>query len=125
MGPLIDKGAVDDMLNALEQAEKHGGKILFGGGPALVPGLEGGHYVQPTIVDAEPDLPVMAEETFAPILYVMGYDDMEQAIAIHNQVDQGLSSAIFTDSLRQGGAVPFPRGLGLRHSQREHRHQRR
>ena len=101
MGPLIDQGAVDDMLKALDEAKGHGGNILFGGGPAMVPGLEGGHYVQPTIVECEPDLPIMAEETFAPILYVMGYDDLSQAIAIHNQVDQGLSSAIFTDSLRQ------------------------
>ena len=104
MGPLIDEGAVGNMLNALGEAQKHGGKILCGGGKAEVPGLEGGHYVQPTIVEAEPDLPVMAEETFAPILYVIGYDDLDQAIAIHNQVDQGLSSAIFTDSLRQAEA---------------------
>ena len=101
MGPLIDEAAVKAMLNALVEAEKHGGKILCGGGRAEVAGLQGGHYVQPTIVEARPDLPVMAEETFAPILYVIGYDDLDEAIAIHNQVDQGLSSAIFTDSLRK------------------------
>ena len=99
MGPLIDQGAVDDMMAALGQAKDHGGRIVFGGETLSLPGLEGGHYVQPAIVEAPRDLQVMQEETFAPILYVVGYDTLEEAIEIQNQVDQGLSSAIFTNSL--------------------------
>ena len=99
MGPLIDQGAVDDMMAALGQAKDQGGRIAFGGETLSLPGLEGGHYVQPAIVEAPRDLQVMQEETFAPILYVVGYDTLEEAIEIQNQVDQGLSSAIFTNSL--------------------------
>ena len=99
MGPLIDQSAVEDMMTALEEAQKHGGEIVCGGSRLSIAGLEGGHFVQPTIVDAPLDLPIMREETFAPILYVMAYDTLEEAIEIHNGVDQGLSSAIFTGSL--------------------------
>ena len=100
MGPLVDAGAVEAMLAALAKAKQGGGRILCGGGRLNLPGLEGGHYVQPTIVEAPRDLAIMREETFAPVLYVVTYDSMEEAIEIHNQVDQGLSSAIFTTSLR-------------------------
>ena len=99
MGPLIDEAAVEGMMSALKQAEEQGGRIVCGGERMSLPGLEGGHYVQPTIVEAPRDLAVMREETFAPVLYVIAYDTLEEAIEIHNQVDQGLSSAIFTNSL--------------------------
>ncbi len=104
MGPLIDKTAVDVMMNTLQMAEAQGGRIAFGGKRVAPAGLEGGHYVQPTIIEADRHLAVMGEETFAPILYVVAYDTIEEAIQIHNGVDQGLSSAIFTDSLRYSEA---------------------
>ena len=99
MGPVIDRDAVDKMMAALDKAKNGGGEILSGGREVSLPGLEGGFYVEPTIVAAPRDLPIMAEETFAPILYIIEYEDLDEAIEIHNSVDQGLSSAIFTTSL--------------------------
>ena len=99
MGPLIDPAAVEGMMAALKKAGEQGGRIVFGGERIVLPGLEGGHYVQPTIVEADINLAVMREETFAPILYVIEYDTFEEALEIHNGVDQGLSSAVFTGSL--------------------------
>lgn len=99
MGPLVDKDAVNAMLKALDQVKSEGGKILCGGGRLTIDGYKEGFYVQPAIVDAPKHLPKMKEETFAPILYVVGYDSLEEAIDIQNSVDQGLSSAIFTESL--------------------------
>ena len=96
VGPLIDREAVDGMSRALVEAQAQGGEILCGGGVLDGPG----HFVQPTLVDAHWEMPITCEETFAPILYCFEFDDLEQAIAAHNAVPQGLSSAIFTDSLR-------------------------
>jgi len=95
MGPLINEAAVDAMIRALESAEAQGGTILRGGRRLDRPG----YFVEPTIVRADPSMPIVAEETFAPILYVMTYRDLDEAIAIQNGVEQGLSSAIFTDGL--------------------------
>lgn len=95
MGPLIDQDAVDRMLSALQQAKEQGGEILCGGKRFERPGF----FVEPTIVQATPDMPIVSEETFAPILYVMTYSSLEDAIGWHNSVDQGLSSSIFTDSV--------------------------
>jgi aldehyde dehydrogenase (NAD+) len=100
IGPLIDAGAVHGFVEAIARAEKEGGKILVGGKPVD----RAGHFVQPTIVrvpDGKP-FPLMDSETFAPILYIRTFDDggVEQAIAMQNAVEQGLSSAIFTDSVR-------------------------
>ncbi len=100
MGPLVDEAAVQGMERALEAARTQGGEILHGGERLEIEGLEGGFYVRPAIVAAPAGLPIMAEETFAPILYVTGYDDPEEALALHNSVDQGLSSSIFTNSLK-------------------------
>ena len=99
MGPLVDEPAVNTMMDTLATIIKQGGKIVCGGKRAVVPGCDNGYYVEPVVVDARPDLAIMKEETFAPILYVVGYDTLEEAIDIQNNVDQGLSSAIFTDSL--------------------------
>jgi aldehyde dehydrogenase (NAD+) len=113
VGPLISKGAVDGFLSAIAAAKQQGGKVLAGGGRADVPGLAG-HYVQPTIVRAPAGngLPIAREETFAPILYVFTYRDLEEAIAMHNGVDQGLSSAIFTSDLRQAERFLSPAATG-------------
>ena len=94
MGPLIDDKAVESMLAALETIQSQGGKLLYGGRPIR------GCYVQPAIVEAQNHYPLVREETFAPILYIIGYDSLEDAIAMHNDVPQGLSSAIFTSDLR-------------------------
>jgi len=97
MGPLISQQAVDKMTVALQLAQSQDGKILTGGKPMDRPGF----FVEPAIVDAAPNMPIIAEETFAPILYFMTYKDFDEAIAIHNSVKQGLSSAVFTDRLRE------------------------
>ncbi len=97
---LIDNGAVIDMDNALEAVRDQGGSVLYGGGTVTIKGLEGGFYVKPAIVEAENHYPIVQEETFAPILYIIEYEDFEQALEIHNNVPQGLSSAVFTSSMR-------------------------
>jgi aldehyde dehydrogenase (NAD+) len=100
MGPLVDKMAVDTMMDAIAEVEKSGGKLLYGGNTVEVEGLEDGFYVEPTIMEAENDYEIVQNETFAPILYIIEYEDIEEAIEIHNSVPQGLSSAIFTNNLK-------------------------
>ncbi|MGW8319216.1 MAG: L-piperidine-6-carboxylate dehydrogenase [Candidatus Promineifilaceae bacterium] len=97
VGPLVSSSAVEDMFDALERARADGGEILVGG--RMRPDL-GPNYVEPTIVKMPAQTEIVKEETFAPILYLLEYDDLDEAIRLHNDVPQGLSSAIFTDSLR-------------------------
>ena len=100
VGPLIDEHAFNSMQKALQTARSQGG--IVHGGQRVTQGVPaGGFYVQPAIVEIGADAPIVQEETFAPILYVMGYDTIEQAIEIHNNVPQGLSSAIFTSDVRE------------------------
>ncbi len=101
VGPLIDKKAVEDYLNAIERAKKEGGKVAVEGGVLEGEGYESGCYVKPCIIEAKNEYHIVQEETFAPILYVMKYKTIEEAIAIQNGVPQGLSSAIFTNSMRE------------------------
>ena len=101
VGPLIDKQAVDMYLSAIEKAKKEGGKILVEGGVVAGKGYESGCYVRPVIIEAENHFNIVQEETFAPILYVMKYSDIDQAIEMQNNVKQGLSSAIMTNNLRE------------------------
>ncbi|MGE0142572.1 MAG: aldehyde dehydrogenase family protein [Planctomycetota bacterium] len=102
MGPLIDESAVIGYERAIAAAKEQGGRVLCGGARHAGTGtLAKGHYVQPTIVRARSDMHIVREETFAPILYLMPIRDVEQAIAIQNDVPQGLSSAIFTMNVRQ------------------------
>ncbi len=96
MGPLVDEQAVEAMMMALETAQAQGGEILTGG--RRLPEL-GACFVEPTIIKMPAQTPLVCSETFAPILYLMEYATFDQAIALHNGVPQGLSSAIFTDSL--------------------------
>ena len=100
MGPLIDEDAVLAMEEGLKAVKASGGKILCGGERTTVAGCEGGHYVLPTVAEVKNDFPIVQRETFAPILYIIEYNAFEQAIELHNDVPQGLSSAIFTSSLR-------------------------
>ncbi|HUG94151.1 MAG TPA: aldehyde dehydrogenase family protein, partial [Planctomycetaceae bacterium] len=106
MGPLISEQAVTGMMRALESVRGQGGEVVAGGRRLERPGS----FVEPTIVRARADMPIVAEETFAPILYVIPYRELDEAIAIHNSVAQGLSSAIFTDSLRESEQVLSPVG---------------
>ncbi|MCB9229058.1 MAG: aldehyde dehydrogenase family protein [Deltaproteobacteria bacterium] len=100
MGPLIDQSAVRQMMQALEEARKQGGRILTGGRPLEGCGYESSCYVEPAIVEADSSLAIVQEETFAPVLYLSSYQgDVANAISIQNQVRQGLSSAIFTTNL--------------------------
>ncbi len=96
MGPLTGRRAVDDMLSALEAAVEQGGEIVTGGHAIE----RDGFFVEPTIVKIGADAPIVQTETFAPILYVIEFETLDEAIAIQNGVEQGLSSAIFTDSVR-------------------------
>jgi len=101
VGPLIDKGAVNDYLNAIEKAKQEGGKIIVEGGVVEGEGYESGCYVKPCIIEAENHFDIVQEETFAPILYIMKYKTIEEAIALQNGVPQGLSSSIFTNNMRE------------------------
>ncbi|UCD41900.1 MAG: aldehyde dehydrogenase family protein [Chloroflexota bacterium] len=101
MGPLVDGSAVEEMFDALQQAKDEGGEILTGG--VMRPDL-GPNFVEPAIVKMPSQTAIVKQETFAPILYLMEYKQLQEAIDIHNDVPQGLSSAIFTDSLRSAEA---------------------
>ncbi len=101
VGPLATPQAVDKMLAAIAKAKAAGGKVLCGGKRRTDIGP---NFVEPTIIAMPQQVDIVCEETFAPILYVMSYETLEEAIALHNSVSQGLSSAIFTDSVRQAEA---------------------
>jgi aldehyde dehydrogenase (NAD+) len=101
VGPLIDKGAVEMYLDAIEKCKKEGGKFIVEGGVLEGAGFESGCYVKPCIAEAQPHYQIVQHETFAPILYLMKYKTFEEAVAIQNGVPQGLSSAIMTLNLRE------------------------
>ena len=96
MGPLVSQNAVDDYFTAIDKAKSNGGKILYGGNKKS----DKGTFVEPTIIEADNDWDVVQEETFAPILYVMKFKSLDEAIGMHNDVPQGLSSAIFTLNIK-------------------------
>jgi len=93
MGPLVNRRAVDDYVDGLRRIQEQGGEVLSGGQKMY------GCYVQPALVRARPEMPILKEEIFAPILYLVEFDELDQAIHWHNDVPQGLSSAMFTTSL--------------------------
>ncbi len=102
VGPLIDTQAVQNFTHALEEAKRSGGKVLVGGKTLSGDKFASGNYVTPAIVEAKNDFPIVQEETFGPILYIIRYEgNLETAIAIQNDVRQGLSSAIFSLDLRE------------------------
>jgi aldehyde dehydrogenase (NAD+) len=101
IGPLIDETSVNDYKNAVEKVQQEGGKLLFGGKVLDGQGFESGNYVVPTIVEAENHYDIVQEETFAPILYLMKYSTIDEAIALNNGVPQGLSSCIFSLNVRE------------------------
>jgi aldehyde dehydrogenase (NAD+) len=112
MGPLVTHDAVSDMQNAIGRIKTEGGEVLYGGEKLDGPDYPGGHYVRPCIAAARNELAIVQEETFAPILYIIDYgsagsspsaavDEIAEAVELHNGVPQGLSSAIFTDHVRE------------------------
>jgi aldehyde dehydrogenase (NAD+) len=101
VGPLIDKDAVQAYLSAIEQCKAQGGRFVVEGGVLEGSGFESGCYVKPCIAEVRAGMPIVQQETFAPILYLMPYRELEEAIALHNAVPQGLSSAIMTLNLRE------------------------
>ncbi len=96
MGPLVNNSAVDSYLTAIDQIKDYGGEILYGGNPITGDGF----FVEPTIARVQNDWNIVQNETFAPILYIIEYDDINEAIKLHNSVPQGLSSSIFTTNLQ-------------------------
>ena len=101
VGPLIDKGAVDAYLQAIENCKAEGGVFVVEGGVLDGDGYESGCYVKPCVAEVKPHFQIVQHETFAPILYLMNYNDFEEAVAIQNGVPQGLSSSIMTLNLRE------------------------
>jgi aldehyde dehydrogenase (NAD+) len=101
VGPLIDRDAVSNYLKAIDACRQQGGTFLVEGGVLEGEGFESGCYVKPCIAEVTPGMEVVQTETFAPILYIMKYTSIEQAIQIQNEVPQGLSSAIMTLNLRE------------------------
>lgn len=101
VGPLIDEAAFNAMQHALAQARQQGGTVLAGGRRVLAESFPQGFYVEPAIVDMPEQTAIVRQETFAPLLYVLSYEELEQAIAWNNDVPQGLSSCIFSNDLRE------------------------
>ena len=101
MGPLVVNTSIEEMMEAIQQAVADGGEVVTGG--HMLPDI-GPNFVEPTIIKMPAQTDIVKTETFAPILYLLEYDTIEEAIHIHNDVPQGLSSAMFTDSLREAEA---------------------
>ena len=110
VGPLIDKDSVNSYLNSIKEIKKAGGKFVVSGGVVEGKGYESGCYVKPCIAEVENSYEIVQHETFAPILYLIKYKDLPEAIAIQNDVPQGLSSAIMTNSLRDAELFLSPWG---------------
>ena len=101
MGPLIDAGSVDNVQKSIEKVKSEGGEILYGGEKLNGDKFPGGCYMTPCLATARHEFEIVKHETFGPLLYLMSYGDFEEAIAMHNDVPQGLSSSIFTNDMRE------------------------
>jgi aldehyde dehydrogenase (NAD+) len=110
MGPLIDSQAVEGYKNAIAKARELGGRVLCGGEPPSGAVPASGLYVTPCLIEADNAWPIVQQETFAPILYVMRYGAIDEAIALQNAVTQGLSSALFTNDVREAELFTSARG---------------
>lgn len=109
IGPLVDDQAFYAMEQSIAAAKEQGGKLITGG-ERVTESVPGGVYVKPAIIEIDSNAPITQQETFAPILYVMRYGDLKDAVAIHNDVPQGLSSAIFTSDVREAELFCSPAG---------------
>ena len=101
MGPLIDRNAVDMVQHSIQRLKNEGGEVLYGGERLEGPQYPGGCYMTPCLANAKPDFEIVRHETFGPLLYLMTYRDFDEAIAINNGVPQGLTSAVFTNDMRE------------------------
>ncbi len=101
VGPMIDEEAVRNFQGAIKKAQKEGGKLIYGGKVLKGKNFQSGNYVTPALIEANPSMNIVKEETFAPILYLFKYKSIDEALEIHNSVPQGLSSAMFTNDLRE------------------------
>jgi aldehyde dehydrogenase (NAD+) len=101
MGPMIDKGAVDAVQQSIQRLKDEGGDVLYGGERLEGEKFQGGCYMKPCLARAKPDFEIVQHETFGPLLYLMTYRDFDEAMAIHNDVPQGLTSSIFTNDARE------------------------
>ena len=101
MGPLIDSGAVDMVQHSIQRLKTEGGEVLYGGERLEGPQYSSGCYMTPCLANAKPDFEIVCHETFGPLLYLMTYRDFDEAIAINNGVPQGLTSAVFTNDMRE------------------------
>jgi len=101
MGPLIDKSAVDMVQHSIQRLKDEGGEVLYGGERLEGEKFSGGCYMTPCLANAKPNFDIVCHETFGPLLYLMTYRDFDEAIAIHNNVPQGLTSSIFTNDVRE------------------------
>lgn len=110
VGPLIDQDAVNAYLNSIEKVKAEGGTFIVEGGVLEGAGYESGCYVKPCIAEVQNDYAIVQHETFAPILYLIKYSDLDEAIALQNDVPQGLSSAIMTKDLREAELFLSARG---------------
>ncbi len=99
VGPVVDQNTIDDMTEAIKKAKEEGGKLLYGGEKLKLDDYPDGFYVKPAIMEVKNEYEIVQEETFAPLLYIIEYDDYNDALSYHNDVPQGLSSAVFTKSL--------------------------
>jgi len=102
VGPLVDAQSVDAVQESIEKVKAEGGEIIFGGEKLNGGEFQGGAYMRPAMARVSHDFEIVKHETFGPLLYLMSYRDFEEALAMHNDVPQGLSSAIFTNDLREG-----------------------
>ena len=110
VGPVVDRNAVELLRHAMEQVRQEGGKIIYGGNTLEGDGYESGTYVVPALAEVKNHYRIVQHETFAPLLYLIGYRTIDEAIALNNDVPQGLSSAIFTLNLKE--AEQFLSGTG-------------
>ena len=101
MGPLIDRNAVDLVQHSIQRLKDEGGEVLYGGEPLEGAQYPGGCYMTPCLANAKPDFEIVQHETFGPLLFLMTYRDFDEAIAIQNNVPQGLTSAVFTNDMRE------------------------
>jgi aldehyde dehydrogenase (NAD+) len=110
VGPLVDRAAYDGYVTALEKAQANGGELIAGGSRVLAESAPEAYYVQPAVVRMPTQSEIVRAETFAPILYVLTYDDLDEALAMHNEVPQGLSSSMFTLDVREAERFLGPDG---------------
>lgn len=124
VGPLVGRPAHEGFEAAIAKAREAGGEVVVGGERELADAGADAYYVRPTVIRMPAQDDVVKTETFAPILYVLTYDDFDEAIALNNDVPQGLSSAVFTQDQAEAERFMAASGVGLRHRQRQHRHLR-